>query len=148
MDYLPRILISIGIGIIILLTYAAIRGYKSKKWRSTKGILLDKGTQVHISKALDSNVITWKSTHIALQYEYEVAGETYRSTRATFSDMVNKPKSSLDLLLNEYAEHDYIVVYYNPANYQDSVLFPGISIWNITPMLSGVLFIAAGVYIS
>ncbi|WP_372761147.1 DUF3592 domain-containing protein [Pseudoalteromonas sp.] len=148
MDYLPRILISIGIGIIILLTYAAIRGYKSKKWRSTKGILLDKGTQVHISKALDSNVITWKSTHIALQYEYEVAGETYRSTRATFSDMVNKPKSSLDLLLNEYAEHDYIVVYYNPANYQDSVLFPGISIWNITPMLTGVLFIAAGVYIS
>jgi hypothetical protein len=148
MEYLPKILISIGIGIIILLTFLAIRGYRSKKWRSTKGILIDKGTQVHISKALDSNAITWKSTHIALQYQYEVAGETYRSTRATFSDMVNKPKSALDLLLNEYAEHDYIVVYYNPANYQDSVLFPGISIWNITPMLTGLLFIAAGVYIS
>lgn len=147
MEYLPKVLIIIGGSILVLLSYFAIRGYRSKKWHSTKGILLDKGTKLHLSADLDSTAITWKTLHIKLLYEYEIAGETYRSTRATFSDMVNKPKPALDLLLNEYAQHDYIVIYYNPAKYQDSVLFPGVSVWNFTPMLTGLLFVAVGGYL-
>jgi hypothetical protein len=147
MAFLPNILILIGILVLIVLGYFAFRGFVSRKWRTTKGVLLNKGTKLHISTDLDTTAITWKTVHIELLYEYQVAGETYRSSRATFSDMVNKPQSALDILLNEYAQHEYIVVYYNPTKHQDSVLFPGLSIWNFTPMLTGILFIAAGGYL-
>lgn len=146
-DYLPHAFITIGAAIIIALSYIAIRASKSTAWGKTSGILLDKGTRLHISKDIQTEAINWKSVHIDIEYEYKVDGVKYISKRATFSDIVNKPMSSLDSLLNEYLSSNNIVVYCNPKKHSDSVLLPGVRIWNFTPMVTGALFIGAGLFI-
>ena len=146
-DSLPYIFIAIGVVIILFLSYIAIRAIKSSQWQTTPGVLLKKGKKLVVSKDTRNRKVEWKTTQIDIEYEYEVNGEKYISKRATFSDMVNKPMSSLDELLNEYLTTSHIIVYYNPSKPSDSVLFPGVRIWNFTPMVSGVLFIATGVYL-
>ena len=145
-DYLPHILIAIGTAIIASLSYIAMRAVKSRNWKKTSGFLLKKGTRLNISKDIQTNVVDWKSVHIDVEYEYEVDGVKYVSKRATFSDMVNKPMSSLNKILKEYLSTESVEVYYNPKNHSDSVLLPGARIWNFTPMITGCLFIAAGIF--
>lgn len=146
-SYLPYFLIFIGVGLIIFLTSLILRATKSKSWEKTSGVLLDKGTRLHISRDIITKNIDWKSIHIDVQYEYEVDGKIYISKRVTFSDMVNKPMSCLNKLLNEYLSTNKIIVYYNPKNHGDSVLFPGATIWNFTPMITGVIFISVGIFL-
>lgn len=146
-DYLPHIFITVGIAIISFLSYIAIRAVKSKSWKKTSGSLLNKGTRLAISRDVQTKEVDWKSIHIDVEYEYEVDGVKYISNRATFSDMVNKPMSSLNEILYEYLTTEKIVVYYNPKNHSDSVLIPGARVWNFTPMITGGLFIASGIFL-
>ncbi|TCK02654.1 DUF3592 domain-containing protein [Marinobacterium mangrovicola] len=146
-DYLPHILIAIGVAVIASLSYISIRAVKSNSWKKTPGFLLNKGTRLHISRDIQAKVVDWQSVHIDVEYEYEVDGVKYISKRATFSDMVNKPISSLNKILKEYLATENVVVYYNPKDHSDSVLFPGARIWNFAPMITGGIFIAAGIFL-
>lgn len=145
-DSLALLSIAIGVVIILFLTFISVNAAQSKSWLKTSGVLLNKGTRLHISKDIQANVVTWKSVHIDIEYEYEVEGKKYISKRATFSDMVNKPMSSLDSLINQYLTENSITVYYNPNKHSDSVLFPGVKIWNFTPMITGLAFIFGGLF--
>jgi len=151
-EYIPHILIFIGTGIIAFLSFLAIRAAKSTSWNTAPGVLLKKGTKLIVSKdqgrfSVDKNTVNWKSLHIDVEYAYQVDGVEYVSKRVTFCDMVNKPISSLDKILNEYLASDKVTVYYNPLKHSDSVLLPGVKLWNFTPMITGLIFIASGVFI-
>lgn len=146
-DYLPHLFVLVGVGILALLTYHAVRGAKSKSWPTTPGVLLKKGTREHISTDRQTGTVKWSSIHADVEYSYQVDGVEYTSKRATFSDMVVKPMSALNRLLDDFLKTDRITVYYNPKKPADSVLIPGASIWNFTPMLVGFGFMAGGVFV-
>jgi len=40
-----------------------------------------------------------------------------------------------------------IMVYYDPMKPEDSVLVPGTSLYNFTPLITSFLFVAAGVFV-
>lgn len=147
--YIPYILIVVGAAILGYLVYIAFRASSSTSWPKTSGVLLSKGKQLHVSRDLTSHEkhVTWKSLHIDVEYEYEVDGVRYVSSRVTFSDMVNKPVSALDRVLDEYLSSDQVTVHYNPKDPSDSALHPGLRVWNFTPMITGILFIGAGVFL-
>lgn len=146
-EYLPHLFVLVGVGILALLTYFAVRAVKSASWPSTAGVLLKKGTREHISRDIQTDRVGWSSIHADVEYSYEVNGVEYISKRATFSDMVVKPMSALNALLEEYLASDRVTVYYNPQNPKDSVLLPGARIWNFTPMVTGFGFLGVGVFL-
>ena len=65
---------------------------------------------------------------------------------ATYSDVVNKTVGSLKKLQERYRGKSQIQVYYDPARHGESVLIPGVNIFNFTPLITCSLFILAGVF--
>lgn len=145
-DYLPHIHITIGLIIIGALAILALKAARSKSWPSASGVILSKGKKVIDSKSSFHGTTNMKSTQVDMEYQYEVDGVKYVSKRATFSDLVNKPISALDNILSQYELEREIVVYYNPKKHSDSVLIPGVRVWNFTPMITGLFFIAGGFF--
>ena len=85
---------------------------------------------------------------VNFRYRYQVKGENYTGTRVTFSDGVNKTGGALKKLQDQYQGKSKIKVFYNPRKPQQSVLVPGLSIFNFTPLITSSLFIAAGIFIA
>lgn len=84
---------------------------------------------------------------VNFKYGYAIADKQYQGTRVTFSDHVNKTMRALRKLQDKYRGQSQILVYYNPKNPNQSLLIPGLSIFNFTPLITSALFILAGVFI-
>ena len=80
-------------------------------------------------------------------YSYTVANRKYDGSRVTYSDGINKTMRALRKLQDKYQGKSQMQVYYNPKNPNQSVLVPGLSIFNFTPLITSALFILAGVFI-
>ncbi|NQZ51935.1 MAG: DUF3592 domain-containing protein [Moritella sp.] len=143
---LPYILMTVGLLIIVFLAFVAFKANKSQYWNITQGYILHKGTKI-IERKGDSDSSGWKSIHLDVEFEYEVDGQLFHSKRTTFSDFVNKPVSALDNILKYHLNGELVQVYYNPENPKDSVIIPGIRVWNFTPMVTGLGFICSGLLI-
>ena len=83
---------------------------------------------------------------VDFRYRYRVNGQQYDNKRVTFSDAVNKTSGSLNKLQQAYQGKSQIKVYYHPAKPELSVLVPGLSLFNFTPLITSLLFILAGVF--
>jgi hypothetical protein len=84
---------------------------------------------------------------VNFRYHYSVADRKYDGSRVTYSDGINKTMRALRKLQEKYQGKSSIQVYYNPTNPKQSVLVPGLSIFNFTPLITSVLFILAGLFI-
>lgn len=84
---------------------------------------------------------------VNFRYRYRVKNEDYLGTRVTFSDSVNKTGGALKQLQDRYQGKSQIKVFYRPDRPRQSVLVPGLSIFNFTPLITSLLFIAVGVFI-
>ena len=84
---------------------------------------------------------------VNFKYSYAVANKKYQGSRVTYSDGINKTVRALRKLQDRYRGKSQIQVYYNPKNPNQSVLVPGLDIFNFTPLLTSALFILAGVFI-
>ena len=83
---------------------------------------------------------------VDFRYSYTVAGQAYQGKRVTFSDGINKTMRALRKLQDKYRGKSEIQVYYNPNKPRQSVLVPGLSLYNFTPLITSSLFIAAGIF--
>ena len=81
------------------------------------------------------------------KYNYAVANKKYQGSRVTYSDGINKTLRALRKLQDRYRGKSQILVYYNPKNPSQSVLVPGLHIFNFTPLITSALFILAGIFI-
>jgi len=84
---------------------------------------------------------------VNFKYRYTVADRKYQGKRVTYSDGINKTMRALRKLQDKYQGKSQIQVYYNPKNLDQSLLVPGLSIFNFTPLITSALFIFAGVFI-
>ena len=84
---------------------------------------------------------------VNFDYRYTVADREYKGKRVTYSDGINKTMRALRKLQDKYQGKSLIQVYYNPKNPSQSLLVPGLSIFNFTPLITSALFILAGVFI-
>jgi len=65
----------------------------------------------------------------------------------TYSDGINKTSRALKKLQEKYRGKSQVQVYHNPNNPNQSVLVPGLNIFNFTPLITSSLFILAGLFI-
>ena len=84
---------------------------------------------------------------VNFSYRYTVADREYQGKRVTYSDVVNKTMGALHKLQDRYQGKSQIQVFYNPESPEQSVLVPGLSIFNFTPLITSSLFVFVGVFI-
>jgi hypothetical protein len=144
----PYIFIIVDALIIFALCIVAFKAFLTNGWAETNGVILKSGKVLRISERITlEETQSWKSLHIDMEYRYKVDGKEYCSTRVTFTDFVVKPESSLNKLLQEYIENKNIKVFYNPKKPEKSILVPGMSVFNFTPMITGALLMGVGFFI-
>ena len=138
--------IVMGVSAFLLLTNSLIKAAASSHWPSVLGKLQSSEIKrVTVSNRRGANRAPIGGDMTNFLYSYEVNGQSYSSKRVTFSDYITKTKNALDTLVRESEKKDLIDVYYNPENPKESVLIPGISIYNILPFITFSLFICVGI---
>ncbi|HHH36808.1 MAG TPA: DUF3592 domain-containing protein [Gammaproteobacteria bacterium] len=121
----------------------------SRFWPVTRGTLISNDARLVVYEGgnSDSTMTRVSALMVDFRYTYDVKGKRYEGSRVTFSDHVNKFEKSIRKLQKQYQGSDSIKVYYNPEKPEESVLVPGASIYNFTPLITSALFIAVGIFL-
>ena len=137
--------VATGTFFCIRITQAA----KSNSWPWVVGELESAALRdvVYRGREVDGSADQASARVVNFRYRYRVKDEHYQGSRVTFSDSVNKTSGALQKLQNQYQGKSQIKVFYRPDQPQQSVLIPGLSVFNFTPLITSALFIAAGLFI-
>ena len=141
------ILVGLATGALFCLRiYQAVR---SKHWPFVIGELESSDLKEMIYRGRDAGggpdqASAWV---VDFAYRYSVADRQYQGKRVTYSDGINKTMRALRKLQDKYQGKAQVRVHYNPKNPRQSLLVPGLSIFNFTPLITSSLFILAGVFI-
>ncbi len=135
----------VGTGFTFFVLSRAVKALGSRKWPRVAAELESARLREVVTEVVRHDHA--KAVVVDFSYRYQVDGRTYSGSRVTFSDYVNKTGAALKKLQRQYQTHRLIFVYYNPADPADSVLIPGASIYNFTPLLTGIGFLAAGAFL-
>ena len=154
MDGILLSITSVGFILVGLLTGAffctrIVQAYRSNQWPWVLGELesADLKQVVYNGREIDGTADKASALVVNFSYRYRVKNHDYRNRRVTFSDSVNKTTSALKKLQEQYQGKSQIRVFYNPNRPEQSVLVPGLSIFNFTPLITSGLFVLAGVFV-
>lgn len=134
----------LGTSAFAFLSRNLIYACRSQKWPCVSGRLLKTGTR-RITVRTGTPVQSTSATVVDFAYAYEVDGRPFESGRVTFSDNIIKTGGSLGRLQEEFRKGETVLVYYDPANPSFSVLKPGPTVYNFTPFITALLFLAVGI---
>lgn len=125
------------------------QGITSSKWPFVIGELESTDLREVIFTGRDpgGGVDSASAWVVNFRYSYFVSDRKFDGSRVTYSDGINKTSRALHKLQEKYQGKSLIQVYYDPNNPKQSVLVPGLSIFNFTPLITSVLFILAGLFI-
>ena len=147
---------SIGfVFLAVAVATAAIALFKIKKalasatWPSVFGELESAELRKVVYQGVESKSISDQASALVVdfKYQYSVESETFVGNRVTFSDGVNKTTRSLKKLQQRYEAKKRISVYYNPQKPSESVLIPGTTIFNFSPLITSSLFALVAIYL-
>ena len=141
--------VAVGVVVGLLLCRKILIAISSKQWPRVAGELhsTDLKTVRYSSREVDGTADLAQAVVTDFRYSYEVDGIRYEGHRVTFADFVNKTGGSLKTLQQRFRDQVHLEVYYNPRSPAESVLVPGVSVYNFTPLITAALFIAAGIFI-
>ena len=139
----------VGVATGSFFVYRIFQGVTSNRWPFAIGELESSELKEVIYKGSDAGggVDSASAWVVNFKYSYSVSDRKYKGSRVTYSDGINKTSRALKKLQKRYQGKSLIQVYYNPGNPRQSVLVPGLGIFNFTPLITSVLFILAGLFI-
>lgn len=121
------LLITSGIGALLGSSVLFWRGLQSRSWPSVEGTIVHLQIREQVVDTTDTGdpiVCVFPN----IEYEYEVAGNTYRSTRIRFGGTLYwSGEEAIRKLSEMYAPGTPVRVHYNPKRPQEALLEPGIS---------------------
>ena len=125
------------------------RALASQRWPTVSGELESDALRRVVYRGVDSNGTSDQASALLVdfRYRYTVHGKEHQGSRVSFSDGINKTTGALKQLQKRFRNKPMIRVYYNPVDPADSVLVPGVSIYNFTPLITSGLFLAVGVFL-
>ena len=141
--------ILVGAALTVFFGYRILQASRSLRWPYVIGELesSDLKEVVYRGREVGGGADEAAAWVVNFSYRYRVADVDYTGKRVTYSDAVNKTMGALRRLQDRYQGKSQILVYYNPKNPRQSVLVPGPSLFNFTPLITCGLFILAGVFI-
>ncbi len=142
------IFIVIGTGTAVFLAWRIRRALASRRWPWVLGELESTGLrEIQVRTGQQRHQLYGAGTVIDFRYRYTVNGREYTGSRVSWSDFVTKSGRALRRLQESYAGKRGIMVYYDPLDPEESVLIPGASLYNFTPLITSLLFVAAGIFV-
>ena len=128
--------------------YRIYQGVASTHWPFVIGELesTDLKEVIYTGRDADGGPDSASAWVVNFRFHYSVADRKYDGSRVTYSDGINKTMRALHKLQEKYHGKSFIQVHYNPKNPRQSVLVPGLTIFNFTPLITSVLFILAGLF--
>lgn len=139
----------VGVATAALFLFKIKKAVASTKWPSVYGELESSELRKVVYQGVVSDGVSDQASALVtdFRYRYTVDGESFVGSRVSFSDGVNKTTRSLKKLQQRYQAQDNVSVYYNPRNPGDSVLVPGVTIYNFTPLITSSLFAFVAIYL-
>ena len=139
----------VGIATGLFFAYRIYQGASSTRWPFAIGELESADLREVVYRGRDSGdgPDMAGARVVNFRYRYSVADVDYHGSRVTYSDGINKTLRAVRQLQKKYHGKSLIQVYYNPRKPRQSVLIPGLGIYNFTPLITSVLFVLAGLYI-
>ena len=139
----------VGISTGAFFCYRIYQGTSSTHWPFVIGELesADLKQAIYQGREFGGGPDSVSAWVVNFKYAYTVADKKYEGSRVTYSDGVNKTQRALRKLRDSYQGRSQMRVYYNPKNPGQSVLVPGLSLFNFTPLITSALFVLAGVFI-
>ena len=139
----------VGVSTGAFFCYRIFQATASTAWPFVIGELESTGLKevVYRGRDVDGSRDEASALTVNFKYNYAVANNKYQGSRVTYSDGINKTLRALRKLQDRYRGKSQILVYYNPKNPSQSVLVPGLHIFNFTPLITSALFILAGIFI-
>lgn len=143
--------IPIGIVVVMVLKYREVR--RARAWPTTAGTVVTSTVASRVLSPDDPNYNpgdTNVTNEPRVEYEYTVAGKTYRGRRI---DLGEKTSSyELEAILDRYPVGTAVTVYYDPADPNTAVLDRDMAWWvwavgiGCVLLAVGAPLVAAGVY--
>ncbi len=139
----------VGVSTGAFFCYRIFQGTASTRWPFVIGELesTDLRESVYRGRQVGGGPDEASAWIVNFKYSYTVADREYQGSRVTYSDGINKNMRALRRLQDKYQGKTQIQVYHNPKNPNQSVLLPGLSIFNFTPLITSALFVLAGAFI-
>lgn len=150
LNLIGGVFVGVGIFVTFMLLFKAFKAANSRNWPTTAGELESTDLRVVIFRGgikENAGPDSAKALITDFRYRYEIKGRSYMGSRVTFSDFVNKTEYSLKKLQHLYEGKSEIRVHYNPSRPSESVLIPGASIYNLTPLITSLGFLGVGLYL-
>mgnify|MGYP000229217956 FL=1 len=123
--------------------YRIYQAAASRFWPVAVGELLSSDIKESIFHSREGNRF---SMVLDFKYHYSVDNNQISGTRVTYTDGINKSLRAKKKLKKKFEGKKRVKVYYNPKNPHQSVLIPGVGLFNFTPLITSTLFVLAGVY--
>ena len=141
--------ILVGVSTGTFFIYRILQAVSSNRWPFVLGELesSDLREAIYRGREVEGTRDQASAWVVDFRYRYSVADKDYTGTRVTSSDGVNKTMGALRKLQEQYQGKSQIRVYYNPKKPGQSLLIPGPSLFNFTPLITSALFITAGIFI-
>lgn len=120
----------IGLGGVFLTSWYTYQGRLSESWPEVVGLITHSriGSSNSAGGAPGSDRITSKSDKdysVKLRYTYQVAGQTFESTRLRFGSTKHDRRSDAEEEQRQFPARKKVAVYYNPEKPGRSVLVRG-----------------------
>ena len=140
------LLLTIGLGIIIINIILIKKGEQTLNWFEVKGFIKkSEVTQLMLNPSHDYFEYSYRAS---IEYEYEVFGIKYLSTQAYLGDVISSnDKSKAQETVKMFPVNNTVSVFVNPNNYAESVLIKGSGGNRVFYILIGISLIVIGVLI-
>jgi len=137
------IFVLVGILSAAFFFYRIYQAVSSLTWPIVMGELVSADIRESIYNHRDGQR---SSMVLDFKYRYRVADNQLNGTRVTYTDGINKSLRAKKKLKKRFQGKTRVKVYYNPKDPHQSVLIPGVGLFNFTPLITSTLFVVAGVY--
>lgn len=138
-------LIFSGIGFLLLRQAVNARrmGKLAQKWPSTTATILESNIVEEPGRNAMGNINL--AFTVSVKYEYMVGGKTHQGSRVSFGRPTFDYVTASNVK-DQFAEGKQVPVWYNPENYEDTVLAPKTTVGMLS-RVPGIFLIATGVII-
>ncbi|RJG49878.1 DUF3592 domain-containing protein [Motilimonas pumila] len=139
--YLGWLFIAGAVLALLPVAYMLFKAIKSKGWPTRMAMITYNSLAVKKAgywqgrTALGGDLI---------KYRYNVERVDYTGNQITAADLVIKLMVASDGVLEHYPEQTMIEVAYNPNKPHQALLQPGLTRWNLIPLITISIFFAAG----
>jgi hypothetical protein len=118
-------------------------GYKSTKWPTTDGIVIESRIGKNIPSSTDK--VRTPTFYPIVRYEYNAQGTKYTCNRIRFSGGTGDKRSKAKKYVDKYPVGKAVIVYYYPDDPKTAVLEPGMVWTAFMASLGGLVFLFVGV---